>query len=112
MKPFNYVEQIIRMKNKSDKFDLRLRSVKAALAYGVKPAARLFDTTPKTIRKWRTRYKQERLASLNELPRIPLHCPLYPIFYFSGLLCLFWYNTAQIGIRGNQSKAIKAEAYC
>ncbi len=75
MKPFNYVEQIIRMKNKSDKFDLRLRSVKAALAYGVKPAARLFDTTPKTIRKWRTRYKQERLASLNELPRIPLHCP-------------------------------------
>ena len=75
MKPFNYVEQIIRMKNKADKFDLRLRIVKAALANGVKPAARVFDTMPKTVRKWLSRYKQERLPGLNELPRIPLNCP-------------------------------------
>lgn len=60
------------MPNKADKYDLRLRMVKCAQAYGVKPAARLFDTTPKTVRKWLRRYKQERLAGLNELPRIPL----------------------------------------
>lgn len=63
------------MKGKADKFDLRLRMVKHALVYGVKPTARVFDTTPKTVRKWLRRYEQERLAGLNELPRIPLTCP-------------------------------------
>lgn len=75
MHPLTYYELIIRMKGKADKFDLRLRMVKHALVYGVKPAARAFSTTPKTVRKWLTRYQQERLAGLNELPRIPLHCP-------------------------------------
>jgi transposase len=63
------------MKNKADKFDLRLRLVNAAKQYGVKPAARLFHTTPKTVRKWLKRYKQERLAGLNDLPKIPINCP-------------------------------------
>jgi len=75
MKPLNYFEQIRKMPNKADKFDLRLRIVKHAIAYGVKPTARVFDTTAKTVRKWLRRYQQERLAGLNELPRIPLHCP-------------------------------------
>jgi transposase len=73
--PLTYYEQIIKMPDKSDKYDLRLRIIKAALANGVKPTARLFDTTPKTVRKWLNRYKHERLAGLNELPRIPLACP-------------------------------------
>jgi transposase len=63
------------MKNSASKFDLRLRIVQHALQQGVKPAARLFATTPKTVRKWLSRYRQERLAGLNELPRIPLACP-------------------------------------
>ena len=67
MKPLNYLEQIIRMPNKADKFDLRLRMVKSALANGIKPTARLFATTPKTVRKWLNRYHQERLAGLNPL---------------------------------------------
>ena len=75
MHPLTYFEQIIKMPNKADKFDLRLRMVKHALAYGVKPTARLFNTTPKTVRKWLNRYRQERLSGLNELPRIPLSCP-------------------------------------
>jgi transposase len=75
MNPLVYYEQIIKMPNKADKFDLRLRIIKHAFAYGVKPTARVFDTTPKTVRKWIRRYKQERLAGLNELPRIPHHCP-------------------------------------
>ena len=66
---------MIRIKGKADKYDLRLRMVNYAKKHGVKPAARLFETMPKTVRKWLRRYEQERLAGLNELPRIPLNCP-------------------------------------
>jgi len=72
---FSYWEAIVKMPNKADKFDLRLKMVRLAQDHGVKPAARAFDSTPKTVRKWLTRYRQERLAGLNELPRIPLSCP-------------------------------------
>ncbi|MFQ6035528.1 MAG: helix-turn-helix domain-containing protein [Sedimentisphaerales bacterium] len=41
----------------------------------VKLTARVFDTTAKTVRKWLRQYQRERLAGLNELPRIPLSCP-------------------------------------
>jgi len=75
MKPLTYYEQIIKMPNKADKYDLRLRIVKSAIEHGVKPTAELFGTTPKTVRKWLNRYRQERLSGLNELPRIPLSCP-------------------------------------
>jgi transposase len=75
MKPLTYYEQIIKMPNKADKYDLRLRIVKSAIEHGVKPTAELFHTTPKTVRKWLNRYRQERLSGLNELPRIPLSCP-------------------------------------
>ncbi len=74
-KPYDYFEQIIRMKHNADKFELRLRMIRFATQDGVKPAARAFDTTPKTVRKWLRRYRQERLAGLNELLRIPLFCP-------------------------------------
>jgi len=75
MKPFSYFELLRKMPRKADKYDLRLKMVNNAIENGVKPTARLFATTPKTVRKWLNRYKQERLAGLNELPRIPLHCP-------------------------------------
>jgi transposase len=63
------------MKDKSYKFDLRLRIIKSAMTIGVKPTAEMFDTTPKTVRKWLARFRQERLTGLNELPRIPHRCP-------------------------------------
>jgi len=72
---FTYWETLVRMKTKADTFDLRRRVVDYAREHGVKPAAREFATTPKTVRKWLGRYRQERLAGLNELPRIPLTCP-------------------------------------
>jgi transposase len=75
MNPLTYWEQIIKMPNKADKFDLRLRIIKSVQAIGVKPTAELFNTTPKTVRKWLSRYRQEKLTGLNELPRIPHHCP-------------------------------------
>jgi transposase len=72
---FSYWDVMIRMKGKADKFDLRLKMVQYALNHGVKPTARAFATTPKTVRKWVRRYREERLAGLNEMARIPLHCP-------------------------------------
>ena len=75
MKPFTYYQQIIKMNNKADKYDLRLRMVKHPIIYGIKPTARVYCTTAKTVRKWQQRYSQERLVGLNELPRIPLNCP-------------------------------------
>lgn len=75
IEPFGYYDQIIRMKQNAGKFELRLRMVHFARQHGVKPAAKAFATTAKTVRKWLHRYQQERLAGLNELPRIPLSCP-------------------------------------
>jgi transposase-like protein len=70
MKPLNYFEQIVRMPNKADKYDLRLRMIKHAITYGVKPIARVFVTTAKTVRKWLNRYRQERPVGLG--PPLPL----------------------------------------
>ena len=75
MSIYKYNIVLNAMKSKADKFDLRLKMVRYAIANGIKPAARAFSTTPKTVRKWLSRYKQERLPGLNELPRIPLNCP-------------------------------------
>jgi len=75
MNPYKYFIVINAMKTKADKFDLRLRMVRYAISDGIKLAARAYASTPKTVRKWLNRYKQERLAGLNELPRIPLFCP-------------------------------------
>jgi hypothetical protein len=73
--PFKFYETLNRMKNKAGKFDLRLRLVQHAFMEGVKPTARLFATTNKTVRAWLNRYRQERPAGLNELPGIPHSCP-------------------------------------
>lgn len=75
MNPYKYFIVLNAMKTKADKFDLRLNMVRYAIDNGVKPAAREFAATPKTVRKWLHRYRQERLTGLNELPRIPLSCP-------------------------------------
>ena len=75
MYPLTYWEQIIRMKDKSGKFDLRLRIVHHAIRYGIKPSARRFTTTVRTVRKWLRRYRQEKLAGLVDLPKIPHNCP-------------------------------------
>jgi len=72
---YEYYIVLNAMKTKADKFDLRLKMVTYARKEGIKPAARAFGATVKTVRKWLRRYQQERLAGLNELPRIPLNCP-------------------------------------
>ena len=47
---YNYYIVLNAMKSKADKFDLRLKMVRLAIAEGIKPAARAFATTPKSVR--------------------------------------------------------------
>jgi transposase len=62
------------MRESKDPPQLRLRMVQAAKRLGAKPAARLFATSPKTVRKWRERF-DGTLASLRDQSRAPIHRP-------------------------------------
>ncbi len=62
------------MRESKDSRYLRLRMIQHAKAHGVKPAARAFHTTPKTIRLWLGRF-DGTLASLGEHSRRPHHSP-------------------------------------
>lgn len=46
------------MRQSKESICLRLEVVRYAREHGVKPAARPFGTTPKTVRKWLTRWRQ------------------------------------------------------
>ena len=46
-----------------------------AKEHGVKPAARIFATSPKTVRKWLKRFKQGGYQTLEDFSRRPLHSP-------------------------------------
>ena len=62
------------MRESKDSRYLRLRMVQHAKAHGVKPAARVFHTTPKTIRLWMRRF-DGTLASLASRSRRPHNSP-------------------------------------
>jgi len=61
------------LRNCKDKRYYRLDIVKYAKKYGIKPAARKFDTTPKTVRKWVRRFdgKLDSLADQSHAPKNP-----------------------------------------
>jgi len=69
------VEYYTVIRSKNHRFDYRKALVGSAKKFGVKPTARLFVTTPKTVRKWRDRYEAEGLAGLAERSRRPVSCP-------------------------------------
>jgi transposase len=70
--PVPYFDVVRQMKNP---FNYRLRLVTHARQYGIKAAARAFQTTVPTVRKWLRRYEQQRLKGLQELSRAPHSCP-------------------------------------
>ena len=71
MCPYTYYTA---MRESKDPRLLRLRMVHYAENHGIKPAARYFRTTVKTIRKWLYRY-DGTLNSLTEHSRAPHHRP-------------------------------------
>ncbi len=56
-------------------YNHRLRLVAYARQHGIKPTARLFQTTVPTVRKWLRRYQQQGPRGLIELSRAPHHQP-------------------------------------
>lgn len=58
-----------------DAYNHRLRLVHCARREGLKPAARTFATTVRTVRKWLRRYQQHGLSGLREHSRAHHHCP-------------------------------------
>jgi hypothetical protein len=58
-----------------DAYNHRLRLVESARQWGIKPTARLFQTTVPTVRKWLRRFQQQGLRGLVELSRAPHHHP-------------------------------------
>jgi transposase-like protein len=59
----------------ASKYDLRLRVVQSASRIGVKPTARLYGTSPQTVRKWLRRYGQQRRSGLGDRSHAPHTCP-------------------------------------
>lgn len=63
------------MRNCTDKKQHRYQIVVYAEKNGVKPAARVFNTSPQVVRKWRSRYKEKAYAGLEDKSRRPKHMP-------------------------------------
>ena len=63
------------IRSKDHQFDLRLDIVLHARQHGIRAAARHFETTRNTVRKWVRRFAEEGKAGLEELSRAPARCP-------------------------------------
>jgi len=61
------------MRNCKDQKQIRFKMVIYARDYGVKPAARMFNTTPKTVRKWLNRWEPGSMRGLEDRSRAPKH---------------------------------------
>jgi len=69
---YKYYEFIKKWK---DRYELRLKLVQDAIAHGIKPTARKYGTTVKTVRKWVKRYEADKKAGLEERSRKPQRSP-------------------------------------
>jgi len=57
------------------KFEFRLRLVKSAYAIGIKPTAKYFKTTARTVRKWLGRYEKSGVSGLKDQSKRPQYMP-------------------------------------
>lgn len=72
MCPITYGQQMRNCKNKQQH---RYQMVQYAMANGVKPAARTFNTSPPVIRKWKARFERDGYQGLADHSRRPHHSP-------------------------------------
>jgi transposase len=70
MCPLRYYPMLRQSK---DPVRLRFELVRFAREHGIKPAAREFGTTVKTVRKWLRRWEPGSLRGLTDRSRAPLH---------------------------------------
>ena len=65
--------QVMRLSK--DKKQQRYQMVIHAKEHGVKPTARLYATTPKTVRKWLMRFIEDGYQALDDMSRRPHYSP-------------------------------------
>lgn len=70
--PPRYFDLVRQMKNP---YSYRLSLVDYARTHGIKAAARIFQTTVPTVRKWLRRYQAQGPKGLQALSRAPHRCP-------------------------------------
>ena len=70
MCPLRYYTMLLKSK---DRTYLRFEMVRYAREHGIKPCARHFGTTVKTVRKWLRRWQPGSLQGLHDRSRAPLH---------------------------------------
>src|ERR687885_1385614 len=70
MCPLRYYPMLRQSK---DPIRLRFELVRYAREHGIKPAAREFGTTVRTVRKWLRRWEPGSLRGLADRSRAPLH---------------------------------------
>ena len=58
-------------KNSKDPSLLRKELINYAIDYGNKKAAQQFQTTVKTVRKWRTRWEEKKSEGIKDLSKKP-----------------------------------------
>jgi transposase len=63
------------MKNSKDKKPLRYQIAQSSFKIGIKPTAKLFNTSPGVVRKWRKRFKDEGYNGLTDRSHRPHHSP-------------------------------------
>lgn len=66
---------IMKLMSVSGKYTYRLRMVHSSHILGIKPTARLFRCSVKTVRKWHKRYTQLGVSGLEEQSRKPHRSP-------------------------------------
>lgn len=66
---------MIKAKDITFKFGVRKNMVLDAMEKGIKPVARQYETTVKTVKKWLARYKAKGVGGLEECSRAPKHIP-------------------------------------
>ena len=60
---------------KSQMYDLSLKIVLHAKSNGIKPTAKLYMTSVRTVRKWFMRYKESGKSGLKDVSRRPQNSP-------------------------------------
>ncbi len=72
MCPYKYYQV---MKDSKDKKQWRYQMIQKAFEIGIKPSARMFNTSKNVVNKWLRRFKTEGYASLEDRSHRPHHCP-------------------------------------
>jgi len=70
MRPYEYYDV---MRQSKDPKQFRYLMAISAIEDGIKPTARDFNTTPKTVRKWRDRWLRKGWKGLDDQSRTPHH---------------------------------------